>query len=115
MDWKTIYKERLTTAAEAVKRIKSGNRVVVGHAVGEPSHVIDVMVENKSAYKDVEIVHMVAMGKAAYAQPGMEPHFRHNTLFVGGATRETVKSGHGDFTPCFFSQSARSHLDGAAA
>jgi 4-hydroxybutyrate CoA-transferase len=102
MDWKAIYKERLITAPEAVKRIKSGNRVVIGHAVGEPTHVIDAMVANKDAYKDVEIIHMVAMGKAAYAQPGMEPHFRHNALFVGGSTRETVKSGHGDFTPCFF-------------
>ena len=78
MDWKAIYKERLTTAAEAVKRIKSGDRVVVEHAVGEPSHVVDAMVENKEAYRDVEIVHMVAMGKASYAQNGMEPYFRES-------------------------------------
>ncbi|MDR2523867.1 MAG: hypothetical protein LBC93_09240 [Synergistaceae bacterium] len=102
MDWKSLYKERLTTAADAVKHIKSGDRVVISHAVGEPTHLVDAMVENREACRDVEIVHMVAMGKAAYAQSGMEPYFRHNALFVGGSTRETVNSGHGDFVPCYF-------------
>jgi len=104
MNWKTIYEERLTTAAEAVKLIKAGNRVSIGHAVGEPSYIIDAMVANREAYRDVEIVHMVPMGKAEYVQPGMEAHFRHNALFVGGKTRKTVQDGHGDFTPCYFSQ-----------
>lgn len=104
MDWKTIYKERLTTAAEAVKKIKSGDRVAIHHAVGEPTHLVDAMVANREAYRDVEITHMVAMGKSEYAQPGMEPYFRHNSVFVGGATRNTIKAGHGDFTPCYFSQ-----------
>jgi 4-hydroxybutyrate CoA-transferase len=102
MDWKSIYKERLTTAAEAVKRIKPGDRVAVGHSVGEPTHLVNAMIENKEAYRDVEIIHMVPMGKAPYAQSGMEPYFRHNALFVGGTTRETIKNGHGDFTPCYF-------------
>jgi len=47
---------------------------------------------------------MVPMGKAEYAKPGMEPHFRHIAQFVGATTRETVKTGHGDYVPCFFSQ-----------
>lgn len=104
MDWKTLYKERTTTAAEAVKLIKSGNRVALAHSVGEPSHIIEAMVANRESYRDVEITHMVPMGKAEYAQPGMEPYFRHNSVFVGGATRGTIKAGHGDFTPCYFSQ-----------
>ena len=62
------------------------------------------MVANSEAYKDVEIVHMVAMSKSEYAKPGMEKHFRHNSLFVGGTTREAVSSGRADFTPCFFSE-----------
>jgi len=44
------------------------------------------------------------MGKCEYAQPGMEKHFRFIAQFVGGATRDTIKNGHGDFVPCFFSQ-----------
>ena len=104
MDWRQIYQERVTTADEAMKRIKSGNRISVGHCVGEPSYLLDALVRNRELYTDIEITHMVPMGKADYAQPGMERHFRHISQFVGGATRGTVKAGHGDFVPCFFSQ-----------
>ena len=45
-DWKSIYQERTVTAEEAVARIKSGDRVVIGHAVGEPSYLLEVMVEH---------------------------------------------------------------------
>lgn len=102
LNWKEIYNERLLTAEEAVKKIKSNDRVVIGHAVGEPSYVVGKMVENKDQYENVEIVHMVAMGKGEYAQPGMEKHFRHNSIFVGACTRDAVSSGRGDFTPSFF-------------
>lgn len=104
MSWKEYYAAHTMTAQEAVSHIRSSDRVVVQHACGEPSYLLDAMVANAAAYENVEIVHMVAMGKAAYAQPGMEAHFRHNALFVGGSTRGAVADGRGDFTPCFFSE-----------
>ena len=104
MDWKDIYWSRLTTADEAVKSIKSGNRVVIGHATGEPVHLIDAMVKNAAAYESVEIIHMVAMGTAAYCQPGMEQHFRHNALFLGGSTRAACADGRADMIPVYFSK-----------
>jgi len=102
LDWKTYYKEHLSTADEAVGLIKSGNRVVIGHACGEPVFLVDALVDNAASYRDVEIVHMVAMGKGAYCAPEMAEHFRHNSLFVGGSTRKAVEEGRGDFTPCAF-------------
>jgi len=99
-----MYQKRLTTSQEAVKRIKSGDRISISHAAGEPTHIIDAMVANREAYRDVEICHMVPLGECAYAQPGMEAYFRHNAIFVGARTRNTIKEGHGDFTPCYFSQ-----------
>lgn len=104
MDWKTLYQQRTMTAQEAVAHIHSGDRVVVQHACAEPTYLIDAMVANAHAYENVEIVHMVAMGPAPYAQPGMEKHFRHNALFLGGSTRQAIADGRGDFTPCFFSE-----------
>lgn len=102
MDWQTLYAQRTTTAQGAVAKIKSGDRVVISHAVSEPSYVIDAMVANAAAYRDVEIVHMVAMGKCEYSKPEYHDSFRHNALFVGGSTRDAVAEGRGDFTPCFF-------------
>ena len=104
MDWSNMYQKRLTTSQEAVKWIKSGDRISISHAAGEPTHIIDAMVANREAYRDVEICHMVPLGECAYAQPGMEAYFRHNAIFVGARTRNTIKDGHGDFTPCYFSQ-----------
>ena len=102
MNWKTYYETHLTTAEEAVTHIKSGDRVVVAHACGEPSYLLDAMVANASAYRDVELVHMVAMGKGDYCKPEYAENFRHNAIFVGGRSREAVADGRADFTPSFF-------------
>ena len=91
MSWQTYYKEHTLTAEEAVGKIRSGDRVVLEHACGEPVYLVDKMVENAAAYRDVEIVHMVAMGKGAYCAPEQAEHFRHNSLFVGGSTRKAVE------------------------
>lgn len=107
MQWNTHYTDRLTTAAEAVKHILSGDRVVTAHACAEPAILIEAMVANASQYRDVEIVHMVPMGAARYCGEGMEGSFRHNALFAGGPTRSAISNGRADFTPVFFSQVPR--------
>lgn len=112
MEWRETYKSKIVTPEEAVSKIKSGDRVVTGHACGEPGILLRAMVDNKEQYKDVEIVHMVAMGGAEYAKPGMEEHFRHNAIFVGGSTREAVNSGRADFTTCFFSEVPKMFREG---
>ncbi len=105
MDWKKQYQDKISTTAEAVRRIKSGDRVVVAHACGEPVLLTDAMVEAAESmnWENVEVVHMVAMGKARYCDPAMQKHFRHQSLFVGGSTRAAVAEGRGDFTPVYFS------------
>lgn len=102
MEWNTVYMQRFVTAEEAVSRIKSGDRVVIGHACGEPTYLVDAMVRNAAAYRDVEVIHMVPMGRCPYIQEGLEKCFRHNALFAGGRTREYINSGRGDFTSSYF-------------
>nr|WP_092075015.1 acetyl-CoA hydrolase/transferase C-terminal domain-containing protein [Dendrosporobacter quercicolus]NSL50094.1 acetyl-CoA hydrolase/transferase family protein [Dendrosporobacter quercicolus DSM 1736]SDN26962.1 4-hydroxybutyrate CoA-transferase [Dendrosporobacter quercicolus] len=106
-NWQKKHQHKLVGAAEAVKRIKSGDRVVIGHACGEPQALTKAMTERYQELQNVEIVHMVAMGDSAYAQPGMEKSFRHNALFVGRSTRKAVEEGRADYTPCFFSEIPR--------
>lgn len=107
MDWKNTYSERRMTAAEAVRKIKSGDRVVVGHASGSPEVLLGAMMENRSEYKDVEIVHMVAMGPSEYCKGENAGHFLHNSLFAGATSRESINEGRAVFTPCHFSQIPR--------
>ncbi|MDX9872325.1 MAG: acetyl-CoA hydrolase/transferase C-terminal domain-containing protein [Clostridia bacterium] len=107
MNWKEMYKSKLCTAEEALKAVKSNQRVVIAHACGEPQPLVDALVNQAQRLENVEIVHMVAMGEALYCQPGMEKHFRHNALFVGGSTRQAVHEGRADYTPCFFHEIPR--------
>ncbi|MGR6835736.1 acetyl-CoA hydrolase/transferase family protein [Syntrophomonas erecta] len=112
LNWQAHYNSRIVTAEEAVKNIKSGDRVVLGHACGEPRILPEVMVKRAEELENVEVVHMVAMGKGLYAQPEMEGHFRHNGLFIGGPTRKAVTEGRADYTPCFFSEIPTLFRDG---
>lgn len=102
MNWRELYKSRLCSAEEAVKSIKSGDKVVFAHSVAEPPVLVDAMVANAAAYKDVEISHMVTLGKGEYSKPEMKEHFRYNGWFTSPTTRDSILQGHGDFTPVFF-------------
>jgi 4-hydroxybutyrate CoA-transferase len=109
--WREIYKSRVASAAEAVKHIKSGNRVVVGHASGSPEVLLNALVTNKTAYKNVEIVHMVSMGASEYCLPEMEKHFVHNSLFAGASSRKAIHDGRACFTVSHFSQIPRLFIE----
>ncbi len=106
-DWKDRYSKKIMSADEALKEVRSNDRVVVGHACGEPPSLVDALVDRAPELRNVEIVHMVAMGPAKYAQPGMEESFRHNSLFVGATTRKAVAGGRSAYTPCFFHEIPR--------
>ncbi len=109
---KEIYSKKLVTANEAVTKIKSGDRVVIGHACSEPIRLVEAMVQNKDNYRNIEIVHMVAMGKSEYTKPEMKGHFKHNALFVGGSTRKAVNENRADYIPSFFYEIPRLFRDG---
>ena len=102
MDWAAEYRQKLVSAADAMKCVKSGDRVVFAHACGEPLELVDALVARAPELSDVEIDHMVAMGKGEYAKPQYADSFYHNSVFVGGSTRQAVYEGRGDYTPCHF-------------
>jgi 4-hydroxybutyrate CoA-transferase len=100
------------SAQTALRRVQSGDRVVVAHACGEPPALVEALVARAPELLGVEVVHMVAMGPAKYAQPGMERSFRFNGFFLGASTRKAVEEGRAGFTPCFFSEIPRLFTDG---
>jgi 4-hydroxybutyrate CoA-transferase len=111
--WRNEYQAKLTSVGEAVAKIKSNMRVAIGHACSEPVKLVEAMVQEKSNFKNLEIIHMVAMGKGEYTNPEMREHFRHNALFVGGSTRKAVNENRADYTPCFFYEIPRLFRDGS--
>lgn len=101
-DWRENYKKKLTTPEEAVKHIKSGDRIILGLATGEPHSVVDAMLRNKDDYQNIEIVAMLSLGDSPWLRPEMKGHFKFNCFFASPANRSAISSGEADFTTAFF-------------
>ncbi len=110
MDWRKDYQSKCVTAEEALKHVKSGDRVGVGHALAEPTYLLEEMVRLKDNYRDVEITGLVP-GKAPYAGEGLYDHFKSKMLFLGTPTRKAVERGEGEFVPCFFKDAPRTYRE----
>ncbi len=98
------YQEHLVTAAEAVQKVQSGDRVVFSHACGEPRVLPGALVKRAAELRGVEIVHMVPMSEAFYCRPEYASSFRHVALFSGPATREAIWENRADYIPALFSE-----------
>jgi acetyl-CoA hydrolase len=99
MDWTSIYRNRVCSAEEAVADIRSGDRIWIHPGCNTPALLIDAMVARAPDLRDVEVAHILTLGDAPYAAPGMEGHFRHRSLFTGGNVRAAVNDGRADFVP----------------
>ena len=99
-----LYPEKYITAEDAVSKIKNGDRVVIGHACGEPQALTRALVSRRGDVRDVETVHMVGMGQSAYCAPESEGSFRHNSIFVSAKERKAIFEGRADYTPRYFSK-----------
>jgi 4-hydroxybutyrate CoA-transferase len=104
MDWMKIYQERQTTAEEAIKVIRPGMRLFMTGNVSVPQKLLSALIEHAPHLKDVELCHALTICPADYAQPGLEKHFRINSLFIGGNHRKAVWEGRADFTPVLLSE-----------
>lgn len=60
MDWRTYYKEHTMTPEQAVSVIKDGDRVVFGHAVGEPIIFQRTMARLAEQFHQVEVAQMLS-------------------------------------------------------
>lgn len=102
--WKAYFDAHCMDYQGAAALIKPGERVVAAHACGSPEPLLNALVKRAAELEQVEIVHMVSMGKSAYCLPEYASSFRHNSLFAGATTREAINGGRADYTPCFFSE-----------
>ena len=92
------------TAEEAVRIVRSGDRVFVHGVAATPHVLLDALVARASELQDVEVTHLHTEGPAPYAAPEMAGHFRTNALFVGANVRDAIAEGRGDYLPVFLSE-----------
>lgn len=104
MDWTSIYQSRITTPEEAVRCIKSNQRIFLTGNVSVPQKTLAALVEYAPNLENVEICQALTIGPADYVKPEMEGHLRVNTLFISHNVRKAVQEGRADFTPVLLSE-----------
>lgn len=100
---------KYVTAEEAVKVIKSGDRVHLSSVAVTPHTLIKPMVErgrNGELY-DVKIQHIHVEGQVEYGNPEFEGIFVCEQFFVGGNLRKQTQAGYADYIPVFLSETQK--------
>ena len=92
------------TAEEAVKIIKSDERVYIHGAAATPHPLINALSARHAELKNVEIVHMHTEGDAPYARPEYSDSFRVNCFFVAANMRPHMGQKNIQYIPIFLSE-----------
>jgi acetyl-CoA hydrolase len=103
---------RWTSAADAVKAVRSGQRVYIGGGCGVPVVLAGELARRAPELRDVEIIHILTAGTSAWVTPEASSAFRVNSLFIGPNVRDAVQEGRADFTPVFLSEIPRLFREG---
>lgn len=103
MAYKTV------TAEEAVKVIKSGDRIHLSSVAVTPHALIRAMVERgrNKAFENVRIQHIHTEGPAPYAEAEFEGIFQLESFFVGANVRKATQAGYADYIPVFLSETQK--------
>lgn len=95
---------KIVSAAEAVKEIKSNQRVFLQGAAMTPNVLIDALCERYQDLKNVELIQIHTEGRAPYTEYPYNESFKTNSCFVGGNVRKAVNSDFGAYIPIFLSE-----------
>lgn len=106
-EWTESYGDMVTSASAAVKKVRSGQRVFVGTGCAAPQSLVAALTARASQLADVEIVHLLTLGEAEYAQKKFRDSFRVNSFFIADNVRDAIQEGYGDYTPIFLSDVPR--------
>ncbi|SHG60019.1 acetyl-CoA hydrolase/transferase family protein [Winogradskyella jejuensis] len=98
---------KLVSAEEAVKVIKSNDKVYIQAAAAAPQKLIKAMSARHEELRNVEICQLHTEGEAPYADPALKDSFHVNSFFIGKNVRHTLKAGNGSYTPVFLSELPR--------
>ena len=100
---------KFITAAEAVKVIKSNDRIHLHSVAVTPHPLINAMCERgrNKEFRNVRIQHIHTEGPAPYADKEFEGIFQLESFFVGGNVRKQTQAGYADYIPVFLHETQR--------
>jgi len=93
-----------TSAEEAVKLVKSGDRIFLHGSATTPLHLINALLKRAGEINNVELVSISTFGDIDWKHPEIMNSFYLNSLFVSQNIREWANSSHGGYVPIFLSE-----------
>ena len=100
--WADSYLQKIITADQAVKLIKSGQRVFIGSGCGEPQHLVQALTEQANSFSGLEIVRLLGRETAsltAIADKTMDTSLNIRSIYLGSAKAESIAHHKRFITP----------------
>ena len=98
------YMYKSVSAEDAVKIVKSNDKVYLQAAAAAPQVLIRALTARHEELRNVQICQLHTEGEAPYADPKLKDSFHVNSFFIGKNVRHTLKAGNGSYTPVFLSE-----------
>ena len=115
MNVQELYQQKLTTAEEAVKIVKSGDWVDYGWCCNQPVALDKALAARKDELFDVKIHGGVTMWMPEVCKADdAGDHFTWNSWHCSGLDRKIIGKGMGYFGPMRYSELPRFYRDGNA-
>ncbi|MEQ8361248.1 MAG: acetyl-CoA hydrolase/transferase C-terminal domain-containing protein [Cyclobacteriaceae bacterium] len=99
--------KKFVSAEEAVKLIKSGDRVFIHGSAATPHSLLDALAKSSTSLKNVELVAISTLGEMSIASEKYASSFYFNSLFVSDNVRAAINSERGEYIPIFLSEISR--------
>lgn len=100
--WPDEYLRKTHTAEDAIRLIKSGQRVFIGTSCGEPQRLVKELAAQSSSFTDIEIVRLLALETAPLTMIASEQSpdsFNIRSFYSGSTMLETFAKDRRFFTP----------------
>ncbi len=107
-NWQRQYRQKSGTADSVFDRVlRSGQRIYVGQACGEPRHLLSNLIRKINRFRHLELIQGLSLGALPEDWSELQDSCRLRTYFVGPRTRKAVNLGFADYLPLYFSSIPR--------
>ena len=115
MGYQEEYQQKLTTADEAVKVVKSGDWVDYGWCTGTVNALDKALAKRGEELKDVKLRGGILIHRPAIADvPNAAEHFTWNSWHMSGIERKMAKEGMAYYIPIRYSELPRYYRENLA-
>lgn len=104
MDWKKLYQEKKHSVEDAVKVIKSGDRIYIGTASSVAYKLCDALYERKDELENVTVCHGLLTRVLPFFKEESKGHFSSISYFAGPGERLGISTGQTQWTSLSLSQ-----------